>query len=162
MGCVQSRYRQRRLRHADHLFTPAYQPSVRWGKVVEVKNGDTVQLAFLDRGHIARHPLRLRRGGPALRPRTPDEKHMAQCGGEELGRLLQGRLIELLEPVRWDRCGRLLADARLPGVVPSVCEWLAEHATGRGGQAAPQQQDGSYCNKMYLEQKPHAQKSSSP
>jgi len=136
MGCVQSRYRQRRLRHADHLFTPAYQPSVRWGKVVQVKNGDTVQLAFLDRGCIARHPLRLRRGGSALQPRTPEEQNISQRCGEELGRLLQGRLLELLEPVRWDRCGRLLADARLPGVVPSVCEWLAEQATLQGGSQA--------------------------
>ena len=56
--------------------------------------------------------------------RTDQERHVAQRSGEELGRLLQGRMIELLEPVRWDRCGRLLADARLPGVVPSVCAWL--------------------------------------
>jgi endonuclease YncB( thermonuclease family) len=100
---------------------------MRWGKVVKVYDGDTVHLAFLERGQIVRHPLRLLGYDCAeMRAKGTAERQLARRSKARLEELLQGRVLELLAPVRWDKYGRLLADARLPGV-PSVCAWMLEH-----------------------------------
>ncbi len=104
---------------------------IRSGKVVRVYDGDTFHIAF--RVSCCRTcRIRVRLAGvdcAELRSKDPDEKYIAECAKRMLEELVLGRAVTLLQPLQWDKYGRLLADIAITGV-PSVRNWMIQHADG--------------------------------
>ena len=129
-SCLRKAYTTWRLKHATYANTPAFLPDIRRGKVVRVYDGDTLHLAFLVHGKPQR--IRVRLAGfdcAEMRSSHAAEKAVALRSKQRLEQQVLGRLVQLHQPLRWDKYGRLLADISTPQI-PRISQWMIAHADG--------------------------------
>jgi endonuclease YncB( thermonuclease family) len=100
-------------------------------RVVEVHDGDTVRILFVNRSHdkFVQIKLRLARiDAPELHPRlgTPNRENIirsAQASRDALAKLILGKVVQA-ELGNYDKYGRVLAELKLHTV--GINDWMVE------------------------------------
>jgi endonuclease YncB( thermonuclease family) len=116
------------LQGIEYNNTIKYIPSITYGKVVKVYDGDTITIAAYldsDRSVVYRFSVRLNGiDSPEIKGKTETEKNLAKKSRDALYNLIYGKIVKL-ENISIEKYGRLLANVVCDGI--NVNNWMLEN-----------------------------------
>lgn len=116
------------LQNVEYSNTTKYIPTITYGKVIKVYDGDTITIAAYldsDRSVIYRFSVRLNGiDSPEIKGKTDTEKKLAKQSRDALHNFIYGKIVKL-ENVSMEKYGRLLATVICEGV--NVNTWMLDN-----------------------------------